>query len=129
MAHRANAGCVGCGRDLVHRAFHHPHSTGICVGRNWGGLPVHPQLRTADLGDRSGDCVLLPVGLDEVYVRPDPVRDYRGDRRPAPATLFNEADGEGADLGVHPGADRAGHHYSLLGRAVGAPFAGNHLHV
>src|SRR5437762_883764 len=129
VVYRADAGCDRCGRNLVRWAFNHSYSTGICVGGDWGSLPVHPELWTADLGDWPSHRVLLHVGLDEVHVCADPVCDYRGDRRLASATLFNEADGKGVDMGVNPGADRAGHHYSLLGCTAGATFAGYHLHV
>src|SRR5205814_2302445 len=106
---------------------------GICVGSNWGGLPIHPQFWAADFGNWTSDYLLFPVAgkrrLDAFCLCADPLRDHCRYGWPGAATLPDEARRQGPDLGIDTGADRAGYHNSLLGCVVGAAIAGNYLHV
>ena len=101
-------------------------AVGVACGGAAGGAPPRPHPRTAGPPARFRDFF---AGLAASRVRADSLRrDCAGGRDPASA-VHHEADSEGADLGIDPGACRARNTLADLGRASGSAAARCRLRV
>src|SRR6185295_635002 len=125
LAGGAAAGFPGGRPPVAGRAAHHRCAVGPFLGGARGRVSVCPPDRRRAWRRRSGPDRHVQVGrLGTSYLRSDSVRCHcRRGWFSAPA-LPDEAHRQGAGVGFHPGADRAGDDYSILGCAAGTTLAG-----
>ena len=115
---------------MAGRVVDHKGSMGAALGIAGGGVAICAAHRASPGTTRTG--VGRDVALDRLAASTlclDPVRGNCCGGRVLSATLSNETDGEGADLGVDPDADCAGDRDSVLGSAIVGAAAGSRLRL